>query len=166
MRIPKRVADRELDPSQLPEAAQVILSNYLEKPKAFLMICGPVGAGKTTLCACLSNYFKAAPTIRYWKGPSMLQELKADAMHCYRYLDYWAEAELFLIDDFISTAASDFDVKAVNYLLDARRDNCRPTIITTSLPLDTLSAEIQENYPIIRPSSDLVLLNLGSEYAS
>lgn len=160
MKLPKRVANRELDPSKLQPESQAILAKYLEKPKPFMLILGPHGAGKTTLCACISNYFKAAPTVRYWKEASMLSELKQEALNAYRTIDYWAQADLFLLDDWLSVTSSEFDTRVVNYLLDARRDNCRPTILTSSMPAEELQAEIEENYRILRPSSELVLIDL------
>ncbi len=101
-----------------------------------LYICGTIGAGKTCLASALANaVLESGYTVRFTTMMDLLSKL-ADTMNCGeslgRIINDYKTARLLVIDDLGKEVSKDWGTSKVFDILNARYENCLPTIITTN----------------------------------
>lgn len=99
-----------------------------------LVLCGKAGAGKTIASICLANalldrqfsvIFKVQQEITY-TAIEQRNQLLTDIIGC----------NVFILDDFNLSIASENDRKMLYYIIDARAKAEKPTIITSNITKD------------------------------
>lgn len=124
------------------------IARWLKNPADGLLLCGPAGCGKTFLSAAIVR--ERIETRRKCAFRRMAQ-LYADLREAFRadtaeseVLRPYIDSEMIVLDDLGAGALSDFERRAALDVVDARLNSLRPTIVTTNLDLDEISAKLDD----------------------
>lgn len=121
----------------LDQASQKKLSDFMENPKNFLVLCGSPGIGKTYFCAALMEWtIKKFDFYRYWNEKILFQKLRetfGEKGDYISYLHYMLDSQLVIIDDIGSQKPSEWKEEVLFDAIDIRYNSMMPTIITSNL---------------------------------
>jgi len=124
------------------------ITEFMEKPKNFLIYCGNPGIGKTFLCSCLIDWaITNFRSFRYWnesellkKVRSSIEDFKGDYLETLKYL---IDDDLIFLDDIGSTGLNEWRKEIIFDAVDERYCSMKPTIITTNFSMK----ELEKNFP-------------------
>ncbi len=139
---------KPLSQIRAPEWAQMKTTEFMEKPKNFLIYCGNPGIGKTFLCSCLIDWaITNFRSFRYWnesellkKVRSSIEDFKGDYLETLKYL---IDDDLIFLDDIGSTGLNEWRKEIIFDAVDERYCSMKPTIITTNFSMK----ELEKNFP-------------------
>ena len=157
----KRLA-RFWEKSQAPaEYAACTLESYPGDPTAvptlrawlagerWLLLCGPVGAGKTGLTvALLRELAEQGRSVLFVNAPDMLRRVRAtysahdDAASESAVVDSLAEVEVLAIDDIGKERLTPWAIELLYVVVNRRYNDGRRTLVTTNLAVDRLEAHL------------------------
>lgn len=122
------------------------LSDWAEKPKNFLVLLGPVGCGKTYICAALAEIaFAKFRYIRKLKERDLFKKLRAvieAGREWGEELEYNVDDDFFILDDIGSTSPNLWRIDVILAVIDFRYEHMDPTVFTSNLT----RKEITEKY--------------------
>jgi len=118
-----------------------------EKPDG-LFLTGPVGSGKTYLSCCIANYIlDAGKHVLFLVVPDFLDSIRAtfDAAKRENYseqhlVDEARKSPVLILDDLGAHNYTDWTKNKVYSILNYRLNNSLPTIITSNISLEDLTA--------------------------
>ena len=109
-----------------------------------ILLCGPVGTGKTFFACCIANALidKSVPAL-VTNIPKLINKLQSgfdeDRNAFIKSLDYYG---LLVIDDLGAEANTEFRLEQLFHVIDSRYRSGRPMIVTTNLsPADMKNPE-------------------------
>jgi DNA replication protein DnaC len=130
---------------EIPAWAAQKISEYIKKPKNFLVFVGKPGIGKTQLSAALTEWhldtFRCS---RYWRERDLLAKLRqgiADGNGDYAIaLEYCIDDDFLIVDDVgsginpekFTTRDLEWRTEVLFSLLDYRYNSNKPTLITSN----------------------------------
>jgi DNA replication protein DnaC len=121
----------------VPVSAQDKISEFLDKPKNFLVFCGNPGIGKTYFCASLVEWAMINfNSFRYWNESELLKRLRSSIEDFKG--DYLEALKLLIDDDFVmiddigSTGLNDWRKEVIFDAIDERYNTMLPTVITSN----------------------------------
>ena len=128
-----------------------------------VVLQGPNGVGKSWLAARLAVHAaRSERLLMLWVSAAdiVMGLRRAVAGNAEPPLPLWIEAELLVIDDIASARETEHVVESLRYLIEARYDHCRPTIVTTDRPL----SEVFEPRLASRLREGIVLVLSGPDH--
>lgn len=124
------------------------VTRWIENPGDGLLLSGTTGSGKTHLAAALlRELIKRGQKCTFRRIANLYQDLResfrlntSEA----EILSPYLASPLIVLDDLGSGALSDMERRAALQIIDVRLNSLRPTIITTNLDLEEISAKIDD----------------------
>lgn len=127
------------DPEHLVEARHYV-SGWPQKRG--LTIIGPRGVGKTTMAYAIAfDLSSAGASVLCRRTATLLRRLRdgIDDGQLSARVDALSEADLVVLDDLGAHQASEWALERLFEIVDERKDQRRPTIVTTMFPLFRLA---------------------------
>lgn len=118
------------------------ISEWIKKPKNFVVILGPPGTGKTHFCAAIYEYVcKKFRFIRYYNEEQFFSRIRiyisSDMMGDYKqYMKDLVDDDLVILDDIGCGKHTEFKEEVLTALIDFRYENELPTVFTSNLTKD------------------------------
>lgn len=153
------------DPDGEAEAEQVrLVKDFCDKPIGFLILSGDYGTGKTHLAVAALRKFNGGWLV---KQATLLRLLRAtySDRNADDPIEHAQNARLFILDDAGLSGGGKDELPMLHEILDYRHGERLPTIITTNLPFENLSAVLGERMADrLRESTFRVLTFTGSSH--
>lgn len=149
-----------------PEAHQAAVDFCDDPRRAWLILTGEAGTGKTHLAAAIVNRLLASPDWRplYYVVPDLLDHLRnltrAEGPERDREWKAIREASVLVLDDYGTEKGSEWADETLFKLLDYRYANRLPLVVTTNLLWDEMPARIASRLQD-RATSRVVTLRAG-----
>lgn len=137
------------------EAAVDALKKWIDEPRGFLTLTGPVGTGKTYLAAVavhelfITGAIKASGRAPVFRAVDDLLADIREASHKYDMepeLRRIAQSPMMVLDDIGQAATSDFMRSCLGALVDRRYREGLPTLITTNLTMGEVAQEFDARF--------------------
>lgn len=154
---PRRFWSAKIGDVTQPAAVLDTVTTWLENLEGFLLLFGPVGAGKSYLAyAVLRNLHLRDWECRATSAPAMFKSLQPGGGATFT--DY-AQPEVLLLDDLGVEKGSEATEQELYAIVHERWERCRPTIVTTNLTPSQLEQHVGARV-YDRLAADAVPLNL------
>ncbi|HLW82565.1 MAG TPA: ATP-binding protein [Candidatus Acidoferrales bacterium] len=121
---------------------------WLADPGDGLLLCGPVGCGKTFLSAAIVRERIEARRKCLFRA---VAQLYAELREAFRVnaseaevLRPYLNSEMIVLDDLGAGALSDFERRAALDVVNARLNSLQPTIVTTNLELEEIAKKLDD----------------------
>jgi DNA replication protein DnaC len=118
---------------------------WLRNPTFGLLVCGPIGSGKTHFAAAIVRaLIESSNAVIFKSAADLYEELRAafnstDAEATERVvMSRLTDAAFIVLDDVGAGSLSDHERRSTLHLLDRRLNCLRPTIVTTNLTLEEI----------------------------
>ena len=125
---------------------------YAEAPKGWIVLSGPVGAGKTHLaCAIANRRLALGEAAFYASAADLLDHLRAafnpeSDLSYDELFDQVRNTPLLVLDDLRAEGASEWARQKLEQILNHRYNLRLPTVITTDAAMDELDPGISERF--------------------
>lgn len=122
------------------------------QPVENLLICGPVGTGKTHLCSAIANaVLQAGKAVVYLKSSQLLDSIrqakfyqdKEERAESNNIMEYLYRVPLLIIDDLGTENLTDFAQEQLLLLIDERINYRLPWVVSTNLSLNELDTHYE-----------------------
>lgn len=159
--LPRRLEKKQIITESLSKDSQILLSDWMQKPSSYLIIHGKE-SHCSDLAAGVMNYFERVPTKRYTTEADFIAHLREDPYLALDRVNYLAQSDLFILDDWTNWVESDWEIKMVRQFLRKRFDNLLPTILASKGSLHEVKANAQEVFPGWWDDEHIKVVNAGS----
>ena len=166
MTLDKFDSDRlEIPPEQRLnlKRAYDLACNFAKSPKGWLIFLGANGCGKTHLAAAIANYRRQkGETVTFIFIPDFLDDIRAafSSDDRSRYEELFSKvkkAPLLIMDDFGEESATSWAREKLYQIINYRYNDRLPTVVTTSMTLDSIDTRISSRMADPRISTALAI---------
>ena len=133
----ERYVGASISTLRCPIFAQEAISQFMKKPKNFLVYCGSPGIGKTYFCAAMMEWIiPNFNNFRYWNETELFKRIRS-SMNEYNSeqletLKFLIDDEIVIIDDIGFSGPNEWRNMILSDLIDERYNTMQPTIFTSN----------------------------------